>query len=175
MRWLGFAICAVVMLTLQTTVAWRVAIVGVAPEWMLVLAVFFTLHARSADALIGAWLLGAAMDVMTIERFGLISGCYGVSMLAIFSVREYVFRDNPLTHFALTFAAAIVLGAVLATYHTLMGHQIDPGTLGVGGRILLASVYTAAWALPLHYVLLKIPHLLGVHPPRRSRTRSRGG
>ena len=70
MRWLGFAICAALVLTLQTTVAWRLEIRGAQPEWMLVLAVFFALHARSVDALIGAWLLGALMDNYSMARFG---------------------------------------------------------------------------------------------------------
>ena len=75
MRWLGFAICAGLALTLQTTVAWRLEIRGARPDWMLVLAVFFVLHARTLDALIGAWLLGALMDNYSMARFGLLSGC----------------------------------------------------------------------------------------------------
>ena len=52
MRWLGFAICAVMGLTLQTTVAWRFEIGGARPDWMLVLVVFFALHTRSEEGLL---------------------------------------------------------------------------------------------------------------------------
>jgi rod shape-determining protein MreD len=169
MRWLGFVICAVIVLTLQTTVAWRLDLRGARPDWLLVLAIFFALHARSADALIGAWLLGAAADVMSIERFGLLSGCYGLATLAVYAVRDYVFRDNPLAHFVLTFAAAAAVGAATMAYR---GAVVDggwrAGAFAAGGSILLGAAYTAVWAPLVHYVLLKFPRALGVRAPRRS-------
>ena len=168
MRWLGFAICAVLALTLQTTLAWRVEIRGVRPDWLLVLAVFFALHARSMDALIGAWLLGAAADVMSIERFGLMSGAYAVATLMIYSVREYVFRDNPVTHFMATFVAAVAVGTLEALYRFVVGRGAFTGAMSAGGGIVLAAAYTAAWAPLLHYVLLKFPDLLGIRRPQRS-------
>ena len=168
MRWLGFAVCAVIALTLQTTLAWRLAIQGARPEWLLVLAVFFALHAQSADALIGAWLLGAAMDLMSVGRFGLLSGCYGLATLAIYAIREYVFRDNPLSHFVLTFLAAAAVGLAEAGYHVAIinGHAAT-GALAATGHILLGAAYTAVWAPPVHYVLLKFPRALGIRAPRR--------
>jgi len=168
MRWLGFAICAVVVLTLQTTLAWRLEIGGVRPDWMLVMAVFFTLHARSMDALIGAWLLGAAMDVYSIARFGLLSGCYAVTMLAVYAVREYVFRDNPIAHFVLTFISAAVIGMASMVYRVVTVGGADSGVMATVGTLLLGAAYTAAWAPPLHYVLLRFPRFLGVGAPRRS-------
>lgn len=172
MRWLGFAICAIIVLTLHTTLAWRLAIRGVRPDWMLALAVFFALHARSMDVLIGAWLLGAAMDIMTIEHFGLLSGCYAVATLAIYAARDYVFRDNPLTHFVVTFAAAVAVGSAMMTYRIVVagGAGSDSGLIASAGNILFGAVYTAVWAPPLHYVLLKFPNWLGVLAPRRSRS-----
>ncbi len=168
MRWLGFAICAVVVLVLQTTLAHRLDIRGARPDWMLVLAVFFVLHARSMDALIGAWLLGAAMDVMTIENFGLLSGCYAVAVLAIYGVRDHVFRDNPLTHFALTFLSAAAVGVLTTLYRVLFIDGASLRVMPLVGGILFGAAYTAVWAPFLHHVLLKFPHLLGIRGPRRS-------
>lgn len=168
MRWLGFAICAVIGLTLQTTVAPRLEIGDLRPNWLLCLAVFFVLHARTMDALIGAWVLGAAADVMSIERFGLLSGSYAVCTMLIYSVRAYVFRDNPLTHFAATFVAAIGVGLLETAYRLVLGRGALGGFTGALGGIVLGAAYTAAWAPPLHYVLLKIPDVLGILRPQRS-------
>ena len=167
MRWLGFAICAALVLTLQTTVAWRLEIRGAQPEWMLVLAVFFALHARSVDALIGAWLLGALMDNYSMARFGLLSGCYALSTLAIYAARNHVFRDNPLTHFAVTFVAAAAVGAMVAVYRVAVGGEAGSSVPAAAGSVLLGAVYTAVWAPPLHHLLLKFPGLLGIRSPRR--------
>ncbi|MCK4657909.1 MAG: rod shape-determining protein MreD [Phycisphaerae bacterium] len=174
MRWFGFAICAVVVLTLQTTIAWRLEVRGARPDWMLVLAVFFALHTRSMDGLFGAWVLGAAVDIMSIERFGLISACYGASALAIYATREHFFRDNPLTHFMLTFVCAAIIGVVTTIYRAVAVGVVGGGVPAVGGGILLAAGYTAAWAPLLHYALLKFPRLLGVGAPRRSYHTRRG-
>ncbi|MCP4589883.1 MAG: rod shape-determining protein MreD [bacterium] len=177
MRWLGFAVCAVIVLVLDTTVAPRLELRGVRPEWMLVLAVFFALHARSSDALIGAWLLGAAVDVMSVERFGLLSGSYALAALAVYAVRESVFRNNPLTHFAITFAASVIVRAVGAVYAgtVLAGTQAPLGAWQVTVGVICGAAYTAAWAPLVHHLLLRYPPLLGVLPPRRTSRRRRAG
>ena len=168
MRWLGFAICAGLALTLQTTVAWRLEIRGARPDWMLVLAVFFVLHARTLDALIGAWLLGALMDNYSMARFGLLSGCYVLSTLAIYAVRDSVFRDNPLTHFVVTFVPAAAVGAMMAVYRMAAGGEVHSSVLAAAGSILFGALYTAVWAPPLHHLLLKFQGGLGLRSPRRS-------
>jgi len=60
MRWLSFLLLGVVLLTLQSAVAPRIELLGARPDWLLVVVVFFAMHAPPRDAVIGAWIIGDA-------------------------------------------------------------------------------------------------------------------
>ena len=162
MRWLGFAICAGMGLTLQTTVAWRLQIGPARPEWMLVLTVFFALHARGEEGLIAGCVLGILSDLMSIERFGLLALVYGASALVLFLVRDYFFIDHPLTHFFLTWVAALAVGFTCCFYRSLFSAAGSPGWAFSTFEIMLSAAYTALWAIPVHRVLAYFPRFLGV-------------
>lgn len=175
MRWLTFVICAVAVVTLQVTIAPRVEYLGARPDWILVLAVFFALNGRSVDVLIGAWVLGATADLFTVERFGLLALSYALAALLVYGVREYLFREHPLTQFSVTFAACLAIHIGLVIYRFGV-FGLSSGSLGVLAREpLLASLYTGLSALPVHFVLLRLHGLLGVMPARIRRRRSAGG
>lgn len=162
MRWLGFAICAGMGLTLQTTVAWRLQIGPARPDWMLVLMVFFALHARSEEGLIAGCVLGLLSDLMSIERVGLLAMLYGLSALVLFLVRDYFFIDHPLTHFFLTWVAALGVGLACCFYRSVFGPAGSSGWAFSTFEVMLGAAYTGLWAIPAHRVLGYFPKLLGV-------------
>jgi rod shape-determining protein MreD len=175
MRWLTFVICAVVFVTLQVTIAPRVEYLGARADWILVLAVFYALNGRSIDVLIGAWILGAVADLFTIERFGVLALSYALAAMLVYGVREYLFREHPLTQFCVTFAACLAIHIGLVIYRFGV-FGLSSGSLGELAREpLLASLYTGLSALPVHFVLLRMHGLLGIMPARLHRRRSAAG
>ncbi|MHC4090652.1 MAG: rod shape-determining protein MreD [Planctomycetota bacterium] len=166
MRWLTFGLLVILAVSFQTTVAPRIAWQGLSPDWVLVLVVFYCLHARLDHALLAGWVAGAAADLMTVERFGLISLSYGLVALLVCWVRDLLFTRHPLTHFTVTLCAALFVQVLWTVYRVMVG-------LPVGSPLHLAgsSLYTALWAPPLHALLLKAPRLLGLRPPRYSGAR----
>lgn len=166
MRWLPFLICACLALILQSVVAPRMAIGGVRPDLLLVLVVTLALHVRLPEAAVSAWLLGAAADMMTLERAGLISLTYLLVAIAVGCLREYVFRYRALTLFLLTFVfAAMVQMGWLVYRHALY----DPSR-GIMASMLWdvlgGALYTAVWAPLAHRVILTMPQVLGIPRPR---------
>jgi len=166
MRWLTFAIIAVIALTLQSTAAPRLELCGARPDGLVVVVVFFALHGRMPEAAVGAWIIGACADLMTIERAGLISFSYALTALGVANVREYLFRYQGRTQFTVTLVACLTVRAGWLLYRRAL---YDPGPsiwADAAADVLLASVYTAALAPPLHRLLLKMSGALGLARPR---------
>ena len=160
MRWLTFLILAVLTVSLQSTIAPRLAWGGATPDWVLVLVVCYGLHAKSDQAIVAGWVAGVLADLMTIERFGLLSLSYGLVAAAVCGVRSLVFTSHPLTHFCVTGVAALLVRFGWSAYRAATGLPVEPvWELG------WACVYTAVWAPPVHWVLLKMPRVLGFRPP----------
>ena len=87
MRWIFFLILAGLFLIGQTSLAPRVEILNVRPDWMFILVVFIALHAQGPDAMLGGWVLGLMADVCSDERMGLFALVYGLSALVLVRLR----------------------------------------------------------------------------------------
>lgn len=173
MRWISFAIIAVICLTLHTTVAQRLAVWGAWPDVILVAVVFFAMHARKWDAVIAGWTLGVLADLASLERFGLLSLTYALVALTVQSSRDWMFRYHPLTHFSVTFVAGLATQGVFFMYATLMTDSaIAQPWSSVGGPVGIA-LYSAACAPPVHAVLMRLLGWLGLDAPRYSHARLR--
>jgi rod shape-determining protein MreD len=164
MRWLTFVILAILAVTLQATVAGRVAWFGARPDWILVLVVFYALHTRTDEALVAGWVAGALADLMTIERFGLLAVSYGLASVAVYHARDWMFTGHPLTQFSVTLVVAAVVQGAWMVYRTALG--MPAGSVPVA---LASCLHTALWAPVVHWALLKVPRLLRVEAPRRHR------
>jgi len=156
-----FTVLAVVVVSLQSTVAVRLAPFGWRPDWVLVCVVFYALHAGQAEAALAGCILGALAGVMSLERFGLLALCYGLTALGVGAIRELVFTRHPLTHMSATLAAAALVQMMWLVYRLAVGLPA-----GAVGPMLGSSVHTALWAVPFHAVLLKAPRLLGIRHAR---------
>jgi len=165
MQWLAFIIIAVLGVLLQTTVSPRVAVFGVRPDWVLVLVVFFALHVRGREAIAAAWMLGLLADFQSIERFGLLSLVYALAAGSVYLIRDYLFRRHPLTHLVLTFVAGVAVQLLVLGYYAFL---VNEGRVA-GADLWLAvlvSLYSALWAPPTHWVLLKMSSWLGLEVPK---------
>ena len=67
----------------QTSVAWRLQLGSVRPEWVIILTVFYVTHAVASDALIAAWTIGLVLDLCSDARLGLFALSFGLTALEI--------------------------------------------------------------------------------------------
>ncbi len=166
MRWVTFLVLAVLVLTLQSVVAPRLELLGARADWLLVVVVFFAFHAPPRDAVLGAWVLGACADLMTVERFGLLALSYGLAGVAVTSVREYLFCRRPITQFVVTLSVCLLLRLAWLLYRRMLYDPASSLVVDVAIDVVTASVYTAAWAPVWHAVLGRMPRTFGLPRPR---------
>lgn len=166
MRWIVFIVFAVLVVTLQTALIPRLALFGVRPDWLLIAVVFLGLYVPKRDAVLGAWLLGALADPMTIERLGLIALTYVLVALAVASIREYLFRYHFVTQLVVTLCTCILVRLAWLGYRRILYDPASPLIVEMAVDVLAVSIYTAVWAPLLLKGLLRVGHLFGVTLPR---------
>ena len=166
MRWVMFILVALVVLTIQSAVAPRVELLGARPDWLLVIVVFFALHACRRDAVLAAWMVGACADLMTIERFGLIALSYVLVALCVLSCRDYLFRLSSMTQFVVTMVACFLVRSGWIVYGRVMYGFADTLLSDLMIDVIATSVYTAFWAPPVHICFLRIRGAFGLARPR---------
>jgi rod shape-determining protein MreD len=162
MRWLTFSILAGLCLVLQTSLVPKLAIWGVRPDWMFVLAVFYALLGGFPDACIAAWILGLLTDLASAnDHVGLYAFCYGGTAWLIYHVRELVFREHWLAHAATTLLAGLLMQFVVAVYRAFRAPVGAGAEHGVWTFALLTCVYTAFWAPYFHWGLTRLRRATG--------------
>ncbi len=137
MRWLTFFISMGVVLTCQSAIAPAFEIFGARPDWLLVLVVFFAMFARPGDAVVGAWMLGLAADLMTIERLGFLALSYTLVAIGVSSVRGYLFCYRGATQFAVCLIACMLLQCGWLVYRYAMYGAGGGLFVDVGRYVLL--------------------------------------
>lgn len=168
MRWLTFSLLAAVVLTLQSTIAPRVEVLGARPDWLLVIVVFFSLYAPRREAIISAWIVGMAADLMTVERLGLLALSYALVAVGITSIREHLFRYRAATQFVVTLVVCLLLRAAWLAYRRMSYDMAEPFLADLTVDVLTGAIYTAVWAPVLHKGLLRMSGMLGLARPRYS-------
>ena len=173
MRWLTFLVLMIVALILQSALAPRIEIAGTRPDWLLVVVVFFAMHASAREALLGAWITGACADLLTIERFGVLALSYGAAAMLVLPTRDYIFRGAGWPQFLVTLGVCALIRTVWIVYYYAVYDPARSILLELAVGVLLASLYTALWAPLLHRALLPWWWTLGlprpVYLPRRSK------
>ena len=168
MRWLTYAILAVITLTLQGSVAFRFELAGLRPDWMLAVVVLVALYARPQDAVIGAWCLGLAADLMTLERLGFMALTYALIAWLVVAVRPFLFRYRAATQLLVTVAAALLVQSVWGVYRLCVYPDPAWSAGGAWAEIGLGAIYTGLWAPLIGKPLLRCARLLGFARPRYS-------
>jgi len=160
MRWIAYAILVYVALGLQVGLAPYLAIGGVRPNLILPVAVFIALNASREPALLGCFILGLVQDLMSEQPLGLFALSYGLAGIVIQGFAQLVYRDNPLTHTALSLFAAITM-TVVVILNTLWRPLVPfIGLQTEAAEASRLSFYNVA--LSALYTVLISPFVLGV-------------
>ncbi len=155
LRWPMTILCAALTLTVQATIAPRLTLAGARADWLLVVVVFFSLHARLLDAVILAWVLGFCADLMSVERLGILTLSYVCAAMLTRAVREFLFRDRLLTPLFLCLLIGFVVRGAWVFFQFLIYHPGGAMADALVSQCLWASVYTALWSPIICYVLFQ--------------------
>jgi rod shape-determining protein MreD len=167
MRWVPFAILALVTIVFQTTIVPMTAVRSVWPEWTFILAVHYALWGPWPDAAIAAWLLGLLVDLQSAppDPIGLHAFCYGACAWAIIRIRSALFRDHPVTHGVVTLVFAFAMQLVIGLYRSWRLSE-EGGYEGWVLPAFLTALYTAVWAPLLCWPLIRMGRWTGLRPAR---------
>lgn len=141
---------ALLAIALQTTLAPRIEIRTVRPDWLLLLAVYLALHAPRRQAVVVAWTLGFLAELLTLERMGWISASYALAGWSLATLRDALTAESIVTEIV----AAVVIGFVVfgawSTIRALVDGAAAGGVLQGWAEALARAVYTALSMVPLH-------------------------
>jgi rod shape-determining protein MreD len=174
MKWVPFAILAIVTIVLQTTIVNQVLDIGdVYPDWMFILAVHYALHGTWPDAAIAAWILGLLVDLQSVDptrtgTIGLFAFCYGLAACVILRVRRALFREHFVTHIVVTFVMTFCVQFVVWMYFAWRADTKSAGDIASALTMsLLTAAYTGFCAPYLHWVLLRMRRWTGLMPKEK--------
>ena len=175
MRWTSFVILAFIAVVLQTTVVARLTVSGFCADLVLIIAVYYALHASTPDALIAAWVLGMMTDLSGPGRLGVYAFGFGLMALLIVQLRDSMFRDHPLTSLVLTLFCAwgvhAMAGGVYLVLAVLTHSQTHRDIVDVLTQATGSALFTAAVAPHVHYLLARFRGQLGLTSAKRMRMR----
>ncbi len=166
MRWIAFLILIYVATVFQTTVAPFIAIHGVRPDVLIIVAVYYALMAQRYDAFIAAWGIGLMVDLTslgfrTYSNVGICAVAYSIAAMMMVGLREYTFRATPVAQVLYCFGAKLFVSAAVIAHMSVVADQ----SVAIGGLIALAvweAAYTAVIAPYVCWVLKRLQPGLGL-------------
>ncbi|MEM1329236.1 MAG: hypothetical protein AAGG07_01615 [Planctomycetota bacterium] len=178
MNRLLFALLAWIALGLEVGLrpALRLGTTGIAPSFVIPLAVFIAASAPPRTALWSCLALGIAVDLLGpaagSSQVVLGPNALGYLLAAqlVLALRGVMVRRNPLSLAFLSVMAAATTGVVVVACYAARGLLIDPIGFAPApelGTRLLAALYTAATGLFMALVLLPLAPTIGFGTERR--------
>jgi len=151
------------LLTLQVTVLPLIKVQRVRPDLLLIAVCFAGLQWGPWFGLGVGVSCGLLKDCFSQGLMGGYGFCFGLLGLVVGHLGRPLYKESPFTHVTLTFSISM-LSFFLYYFLAKLYQVMPPITTSFRYVILPASVYTAVFALPLFYILLKI---FGGTTPRR--------
>ena len=139
MRTLAYLILAYLALGVQVGLVPFLRIGGAPPNFVLLAALFIALNAPRDSALLGCFGLGLMQDLLTQQTLGLYALSYGLVAMFVMGTHQLLYRDHPLTHVLVAFAAGILVAAVFLIYSVF---RLPPEQRFDLGRLVMSILYT---------------------------------
>jgi rod shape-determining protein MreD len=117
----ALAATAIVAMVLQTSVFPSIRVLPVAPDLMLVLAVYLGVFHRNMGGALGAFLLGYFMDAFSGVRLGVNAFAFTLVFAGVQMVARSIWVQGSVPVMAVVFVAGCVRGLVMITILTLAG------------------------------------------------------
>ena len=177
MRWFTYVILAYVAIAMQIGLGSFVRYRGAEPNFVLLAALFIALNAPREAALLGCFCMGVLQDLVTQQTPGLFALSYGLIAMVAVSVHQVLYREHPLSHFALALLGGLLTAAVLLLHGRI--HPDAPSGPGPDGATVLRAIrvspgtefvralYTALLAPVVIGLLQRSKKLFAFQPQRR--------
>lgn len=161
MRWLACFILAYVTIGIQIGAGEFLRIEGARPNLVLLAAIFIAINAPREAALLGCFMIGLMLDLVSGSPLGLYALGYALVAMFTISTQEIVYREHPLTHVSLGLLGSLLLAGVELVHGWIRGPRLSLSGLFAG------AVYTAALAPFLLGLLQRFKRSFGFQPARR--------
>jgi len=117
----ALAATAIVAMVLQTTIFPSIPWLPVAPDLMLVLAVYLGVFHRSMGGALGAFLLGYFLDAFSGIRLGVNAFAFTLVFGGVQLIARSIWVQGSVPVMVVVFVAGCARGLVMITIHTLAG------------------------------------------------------
>jgi len=164
MRWPAYLILVYFAIGTQIGMGEFLRVGGAKPDLVLLAVIFIAVNAPRDAALLGAFLIGAMQDLVTLSPLGLYAFSYALVGMFIVSTQELVYKAHPVTHFSLAFVGGLLTGAILCIHGWIKGPSVS------AGEMFTSALYTAILAPILLGLLNQTRKAFAFQQRRRLRT-----
>ena len=149
---LFFAI-GIVLLLLQTTFLHLLPLGPIVPDFILVLCVYWGLYHPSVGAVLGSFMLGYSVDVVSSKILGINAFAMSLVFLIVYLSSRSIWLHHPVVSSFVVLLASLVKGAALVLVSAIF-LSVDGLWLGALRYILLEALVAAILA-PFAFSLLR--------------------
>jgi rod shape-determining protein MreD len=149
---LFFAI-GIVLLLLQTTFLHLLPLGPIVPDFILVLCVYWGLYHPSVGAVLGSFMLGYSVDVVSSKMLGINAFAMSLVFLIVYLSSRSIWLHHPVVSSFVVLLASLVKGAALVLVSAIF-LSVDGLWLGALRYILLEALVAAILA-PFAFSLLR--------------------
>lgn len=150
---LFFFSIGLVLVLLQSTVFHLLPLRPVVPDLILVLCVYWGLHHPTVGAVLGSFLLGYSVDVVSSPILGLNAFAMSLVFLAVYLSSRSIWLHNWFVSFFVVLLAALIKGVALILMSAIF-LSMDGLWLGAARYLFLEALVAAALA-PFVFPLLR--------------------
>jgi len=141
------------LLLLQSTLFHLLPLGPIVPDLILVLCVYWGLHHPTVGAVLGSFLLGYSVDVVSSPVLGLNAFAMSLVFLAVYLSSRSIWLHNSFVSFFIVLLASLIKGAALILVSAIF-LRMDGLWLGAARYLLLEALVAAVFA-PLVFALLR--------------------
>jgi rod shape-determining protein MreD len=147
---LAIFMIGLLMVPLQTTI---LHLFPVVPDLILIICVYWGLHQPTAAAVLGSFVLGYSLDVVSSPILGLNAFAMSIVLFAVYLSSRSIWLYSPIASILVVLFAAMVKGAalVLAWAIFLTTEEFWSGA----ARYIITEALIAAVIAPLIFALLR--------------------
>jgi rod shape-determining protein MreD len=150
---LAFFVVGVLLLLLQTTFLHLLPLGPVVPDLILVLCVYWSLYHPTVGAVLGSFLLGYSVDVVSSPILGLNAFAMSIVFLAVYLGSRSIWLHHPVVSSIIVLLASLIKGLALMLVWTFF-LSVDGFWIGALRYILMEALVAAVLA-PVVFALLR--------------------
>jgi rod shape-determining protein MreD len=156
---LAFFAVGILLLLLQTTFLHLLPLGPVVPDLILVLCVYWGLYHPTVGAVVGAFMLGYSVDVVSSKILGINAFAMSLVFLIVYLSSRSIWLHHPVVSSLVVLLASLVKGMALVLVSTIF-LNVDRVWIGAIRYILLEAVVAAVLAPFVFHLLRRGQHFV---------------